>query len=203
MYPETDVPSVEITKEKIERIKTILPELPETKAERLAKQYRIHRKLIDQIIASDYADLFEEIASTVKVPASVVTVTLTETLTSLRREGVDIGTIEDRHFRELFKLIDKGKTVKEAIPDILAWVSKHPEKSVEKAIETLGLRVLSPEEIGQIVSKKIEENIALVKELGMRSFKKLMGIIMEEVRGRAEVKMVSEMLKRKIEETIA
>ncbi|MGC9346031.1 MAG: Glu-tRNA(Gln) amidotransferase subunit GatE, partial [Candidatus Bathyarchaeales archaeon] len=45
MYPETDIPPIQITEDYIRRISSQLPELPEQKFERLMKEYGLNRKL--------------------------------------------------------------------------------------------------------------------------------------------------------------
>jgi len=66
MYPETDVPPIKISKDHIEELRAKLPEMPEQKLQRLMKEYGINRKLANQLLNSDYCDLFEEIVKETK-----------------------------------------------------------------------------------------------------------------------------------------
>ena len=90
MYPETDIPPIQVTEERLERIGSHLPELPEQKLERVAKTYELNQKLAKQILDSEYGDLFETIATEGGVSPTMVAVFLTETMKALRREGVDV-----------------------------------------------------------------------------------------------------------------
>ncbi|KPV65573.1 MAG: Glutamyl-tRNA(Gln) amidotransferase subunit E [Candidatus Bathyarchaeota archaeon BA1] len=202
MYPETDVPPIQLTREYIEELRVRLPELPEQKMGRLMRQYGLNLKLAEQILDSEYADLFEEIAQSTKVSPTVITVALTETLKALRRDGVDVEKIVDDQIRELFRLIDSEETAKEAIPDIIVWLSKHEGARVKDAIESLGLGVISKRELEIMIDDLMKENRSVIQERGRGAFGLLMGMIMKRVRGRVKAELVSEILKRKLEKCI-
>ncbi|MEM2119371.1 MAG: Glu-tRNA(Gln) amidotransferase subunit GatE, partial [Candidatus Bathyarchaeia archaeon] len=55
MYPETDIPPVQVTKEMLEDVKSRLPELPEQKLNRIMKEYGLNQKLAKQLLDSEYA----------------------------------------------------------------------------------------------------------------------------------------------------
>ena len=119
MYPETDVPPIQLTKEYLDELAGRLPELPEQLMKRLMTKYKLNRKLAKQILDSEYLELFESLAGETKVSLTVIAVAFTETLKALERDGVNVAAVTDEQFREMFKLIGSGKTVKESIPEIL------------------------------------------------------------------------------------
>ncbi len=202
MYPETDIPPIQLTQEDIERLMTRLPELPEQKLNRLMREFQVNRKLASQVMNSEYANLFEKIAGETKVSATVIAVALTETMKALRREGIATESVADEQVEEIFHLISSGKTTKEAIPEIITWLSKHEEKTAIEALEDLGLGVLTERELDTIVNDAIEQNQNLVQEKGADAFGPLMGIIMKKARGRAKAQSISGILKRKLESLI-
>ena len=202
MYPETDVVSIPITEERLRRLRENLPEMPEEKLRRFMEEYKLNEKLARQIIDSEYTALFEEIARSLKVSPTLIAVTLTETLKSLSREGVRVDLIGDDALREIFKLIEEGAMMKEAIPDVLTWLAEHPDSTAREALRELGLELLSREELEAIIKAKIEENIKLLKERGPRAFGPLMGRVMSEVRGRANPAEVQEILRTLISERL-
>jgi glutamyl-tRNA(Gln) amidotransferase subunit E len=63
------------------------------------------------------------------------------------------------------------------------------------------LRMLTREELEKVIDSAIECNRSLVEERGANAFGPLIGIVMKEVRGKAEASLVSELVKRKLEET--
>jgi glutamyl-tRNA(Gln) amidotransferase subunit E len=200
MYPETDVPPIRLTEQYLDELRSRLPELPEQKMRRLMKEYRLNTKLARQILDSEYADLFEKLAKETGVSPTVIAVTFTETLKALRREGIEVEKVSDEQFRDLFNLMDSGKTTKEAIPEIITWLSKHEGAKAKEAIESLGLAMISREELEVMVNDLIKRNENLVKTKGKDAFGPLMGMIMKKVRGRVKAELVSEILKRRLEE---
>jgi len=200
MYPETDVPQIQPTKDYLDELRSRLPELPEQKMGRLMKEYGLNRKLARQILDSEYADLFEAIAKETGVSPTVIAVALTETLKALRREGVEVEKVGDEQFMELFGLIGSGKTTKEAIPEIITWLSKHEGATAKEAVESLGLAMISRRELEAMIDDLIKRNESLVKERGTDAFGPLMGMIMKNVRGRVKAELVSELLKRRLKE---
>lgn len=202
MYPETDVPPIQLSEEYVEKLRTCLPELPEQKVRRLTKEYGLNPKLVKQIFNSEYVDLFERVAKETKVSPTIIAVALTETMKALRREGIEVERVTDEQLRKLFGLIDAGETAKEAIPDIITWLSKHEGATVKEAVESLGLAMISQEELERMVDDLMRENKSLIEEKKEGAFGPLMGMVMKKVRGRAKAELVSEILKRKLKNFI-
>ncbi len=199
MYPETDVKPIQVSEEYLNALRSRLPELPERRLKRLMKEYKLNEKLARQVLNSDYALLFEEIARESGVSPTTVAAVLTETMKALKRDGVEVDKIRDEHVKELFSFVGAGETAKEAIPDILTWLSKHEGATMEAAIESLGLTMLSEAEIAKIIGNLLLENEQLVKERGKAAFGMLMGLVMRKVRGRAKAELVNKVLRRKLE----
>ena len=129
-------------------------------------------------------------------------VALTETLKALRRDGVPVENVGDEQLRELFGVLSSGETTKEAIPDILTWLSRHEGATVREAVEGLGLTMLSEKDLSSIIDDLVRENRILVESRGMGAFGVLMGMVMERVRGRAKAESVSETLKKRLAELV-
>ena len=203
MYPETDVPPIQVKAEYLAELRSQLPELPEQKMKRLMKDYGLNEKLAKQVLDSEYGPLFEVIVSESRVSATTVAATLTEELKALKREGVVVESVSDGQLRELFKLIGAGGLAKEAIPDVIGWLAKNEDATVSAAVEKLGLGTLSSEELEKIIDEVVENNQKLVKERGAGAFGALMGIVMGKVRGKAKAEVVSELLKKKLKQRVS
>lgn len=185
MYPETDHPPIRISEKYLETLKKKLPESLNEKKKRLEKI--ISKELASQIIRSKYLHLFEKIikksknSEFIKVVASI----LTSTLKEMKREGFETEKLKDEDFLIIFGALKKDKISKKTIPDILKLVLKGEKvKSAIKKHEKIGR-----EELRKIV-KRIYENNKNVP------FSKLIGLVMKEVRGKAEGKEVIEELKK-------
>jgi glutamyl-tRNA(Gln) amidotransferase subunit E len=189
MYPETDVPPVKITPQRIERIRSNLPRMQEELTKELTTRYRIGPKLAEQLVNSDYSSIFEEIVASTKIAAPTYVATiLTESLKSLEREKVPVANLTEKQVKGTFDLVEKGKTAKESVPDILKWLAFHPESEPHSAVQELKLGMLSRTELEGIIRKLVSENKPA--PIG-----KLTNLVMGEVRGRADPKLVIELLK--------
>jgi len=202
MYPETDVPPIQLSEDYVEKLRACLPELPEQKMRRLTKEYGLNLKLVRQILNSEYTDLFEALAQETKVSPTVIAVALTETMKALRRDGIEVEKVSDAQLKELFHLVDARETAKEAIPDIITWLSKHENATAKEAVKSLGLTMISQEELEKMIDDLIRENRSLIEKRKEGAFGPLMGMVMKRTRGRVKAESVSETLKRKLKDLV-
>jgi len=200
MYPETDIPPIKITEDYVKEVSSRLPELPEKKLEYLMREFKLNQKLAKQILDSEHSELFEVIVKESGVSPTTVAAFLTETLRALKRDGVQVEKVSEKQVREVFKLVGSGELAKEAIPDVIGWLSRHEGKNIQEAISSLSLKVLSKEEVKKIVDRVVEDNRKLIEERGAEAFGPLMSMVMKEVRGRANVALVSELIKKRLEQ---
>jgi glutamyl-tRNA(Gln) amidotransferase subunit E len=198
MYPETDIPPIHVTEELINSIRQRLPELPEQRLERLMREYSLNQKLAKQIMELEYTELFETIAKESKVTPTTIAVFLTETMKALKRDGIPVEKVSEARIREVFKALGAEEITKEALPDIVAWLSKNEEKTVMEAVESLGLKTLTKEELGKIIDGIIAKNKDLIEKIGAKAFGTVMGMVMKEVRGRANAETVSELIRQRL-----
>lgn len=201
MYPETDVPPVQITPETMLSVKGRLPRMPEEIAKEIGSRYDLSPKLAGQVVNSEYLETFEQIVPTAKdVAPSFVATILTESLRSLARDQVPVQNIEEPHLMEVFRLVAEGQTAKESVLEILKWLATHPTEKVETALDQLNLRMLPKTELSAVITKVIDSNRSLVIENGTKVLGKIMSLVMAEVRGRADPKLVSELLRSRLEQ---
>ncbi len=200
MYPETDVPPVRVTEDRLRRIRERLPEKPDVKVARLAREYGIHEQQALQLVQEGTDDAFELVAREFGEPKLVATVLL-YTLPELRREGLDTEAVPEDNLRELFSLLKAGRFAKEAIPDLLREMARRGVRASE-ALGSLGIRELNVSDVERIVNEVLGESGDLVASRGLAAESGLMGRIMERVRGRADGKLVSQILRKKLEERL-
>jgi glutamyl-tRNA(Gln) amidotransferase subunit E len=197
MYPETDVPPVEITQERVSGIK--LPELIEERKARYMKQFRLNDELAGQIARSGNFVIFESIMRQVpEVNANMVVRTFETVLYELEKEGANVNNIQEAHLLELFRLHAGGKIPNEAVGFVLKLIAGKPELTVDKAVQTLGIGVVESEELESAIDKIIESRMDFIKEKGMNSVGPLMGVVMKELRGKVSGKEISWLLKERL-----
>ena len=198
MYPETDVPPLIVTNQKLSKLRAALPPMPEKLTVELIERYKINRKLSEQLIDSDYLKLFEVISKETTIPASFIANILTEVIKSLSREGIQVENIDDDKIIEVFQAVDSNLTAKEAVLDLLKWLAENPEGNVNKAIDQLGLKMIGESELRDRISSIIDKNKNLLEEDPKSATGKLMKIIMADVRGKVEAKKVFQLINEEI-----
>jgi glutamyl-tRNA(Gln) amidotransferase subunit E len=196
MYPETDVPSVDVTHSYLEKLKTELPEtLPEKKA-RLMKEYGLNEELAGGIAYSTMGREFEDVVKAHGNP-TLVARTMLGTATELRREGVPVENLAGESYKQLFKCVAEGKVAKEAIPKILAEMARG--ESIDDAVKKLGLGGMGEDEVRKAIREVVTSKKDFVREKGEASQSGLMGLAMSKLRGKADGKMISRILKEEIQ----
>ncbi|ASJ03228.1 glutamyl-tRNA amidotransferase [Thermococcus profundus] len=198
MYPETDIPSIFLPPEEKERIKANLPELPQERVERYVKEYKIDRSLAETLVNDERDELFEELIQRGVKPSLAASI-LVVVLKGLKKE-VPIENVTDEHIREAFELYLEGKIAKEAFEEIFKELALHPEKTAKGVAEEKGLTLLSEEEVERIIDEVVQANIDVIKAKGMGAMGMIMGRAMAKLRGRADGKLVSSLVRKKIQE---
>jgi glutamyl-tRNA(Gln) amidotransferase subunit E len=195
MYPETDIPPIPLDHKRLEQIRRNLPELIEEKIARFRKEFKLQEELSRQVIQSGMADLFEK-GARMLLDSVLVASTLTSTLIYLRREGIPVEKLEDRHFLEIFKVLHNKKFSKEKIPDVLRIQAENPSLGIYEVLEKAGAEAVTMEHLRHIVRDVVSTNQQALTLPNPE--KALMGLVMEKVRGKISGKLVAEVLKEEI-----
>ncbi len=192
MYPETDIPPVPVKQEYLEALSKKLPPTLEETAKGLARKYSLSKQLVELLIDQEREELFTYIVELTKLPSTVVAATLTETITSLSREGYPVQNLTDERLVEVFRAMAEGRFSKEALPDLLGWLSKHPTLSVGEAVKELGLEAEPREKIEEEVQSIVSSHLDELDD--PRLVNKLMGDLMKRYRGKIDGKLLHSML---------
>ena len=188
MYPETDLETFVVTKEFLGKIK--IPETWEHKTKKLSKV--LPKDMAEQIIKSDYFNLFEKLSK--KADPVLVAGTFTSIIKDLKRKGINTNYLSDSNFEDLFSFIKDKKISKEAIPDVLEIVctKKIP---VKDALEKTGLESIDEGKLREIIRVIFKKNPNLVKD---KRTSALMGEVMKQTRGKIDGKTVHRVLNEEI-----
>lgn len=201
MYPETDVPSVPVTREYLEQIKQDMPELLGEKKDRFKKQYGLNEELAQAMAFSEDNAFFEELVVAYGNP-TLIARTLHGTMTELRRDGVPVDGIAESRLRDVFRMVNEGKIAKEAIPAVLKESALQPKKGIDEVIGGLGLGGVGEDEVRRIIGEIVREKRDFVREKGEAAQSGLMGLAMSRLRGKADGKLISKILKEKVQEEL-
>ncbi len=196
MYPETDIPPVEVSEERIEEIDSSLPETLEEREEKYSKE--IGEQLSSQIVYSDKLSLFEEFKD--KTDSKVVANLFTNTLARLDSEGFETDRLEEKHYRAVFSYLEEGKLAKGDIENVLKALTESPQSSPEKVIKEAVDDKDSEEDIREEVKQVLEEKSEMVESQGMHAQGALMGLVMQRVE--ADGGTVSQILTEELEKAV-
>ncbi|MDK2781477.1 MAG: glutamyl-tRNA(Gln) amidotransferase subunit [Archaeoglobi archaeon] len=192
MYPETDVPPVEITEEMLQKIG--IPELISEARERFIREYGLNEEMARKIANSDNRFLFERIVKELGVSPQIVVRVLEEIIPQIRREGAKTENLKEEHFMSFFMALREGKFAKEASDEILKFWCEAPEKKIDEILEMMGISGTGVGELRDFIRELLRKKADLIKERGERAFSPLMGEVMKRFRGRVDGKLVSEIL---------
>ncbi|MDD1678275.1 MAG: Glu-tRNA(Gln) amidotransferase subunit GatE [Methanomicrobiales archaeon] len=194
MYPETDV--LPITIEEQNWVAIELPELLSERAARYTRELGLDSVLARQAAYSDRLGVFEQ-AVALGVKPTLAARTITGTMREARREGVPVEQVEDASLLALLQSVEAGTIAKEAIPELIRLVATgHP---VEEAIRGYAASSFSVTDVEAMADRIIRNRAEFVRERGKGALGPLMGVLMEEVRGRVDGKVVSEVLRKALD----
>lgn len=192
MYPETDIPSIVIEKERVEKIRAMLPERPDMVLKKLKEKYKLSEQLADKLVISEYRELFQEICDSIKVEPTTVAITLEETLANLRRKGV--AELSKKHYLELFKALELKKISREAIPNVLEAWAKQSNEPLADVLKKEKFEAVSEQEIEKLVRE-------LAKKAGadkQRAFNVVMGEVMKRYRGKISGSTIASIVRKEL-----
>jgi len=235
-FPEPDLPPIEISKiipsdlEKIEKnniylcdIQKNMPELPQAKRERFAKEYRLPVEQIEIFVQNkDLGEYFEKVASELKEWVAIVEqkenlpkpeslklyklaanylITELQKITKGSRSSIDIEKITPENFAELIKMIHRNEINSSAAQTILK-IMYETGKDPSDIAQEQGLTQLSDAtELESIIDKLIGLNqkvVADYKKGQENALQYLIGQVMKETKGKANPKIAQEILYKKL-----
>ncbi len=202
MYPETDIEPIPISKHTLDMLKNKIPKSWEEIVTTLSNRYNINRTLAEQIFDSQYLEVFEEIANSTKILPTLIVSKLTEDIVSLQRQHLDTKILSKDIILDIFKRLDTGLIAKESITLIFEKLLKKECRTVNEAIEELGIKPMKEQELHMIVDKILQENKSIINSKGMASAGLLMGRCMSILRGRADGRTVNLLLNQKLEQLL-
>ena len=204
MYPETDIPPVEITDTILAEANKLKPVHPLVKLRELKTKYGLSEQLAQQLLRCVHLDFYEHLVEKYgdKVTPTYIASIFVNILRNLEREGVPIENLSEKHIEDVVRALAEHKVVKDIVPQILEFLAKNPAKNVEEAIKTLGVGTVSLKEVEKLVEEAVEALREEIMKRGMASLSKIMGRVMPMLRGKIEGRIVAEIAKKKISEML-
>jgi aspartyl-tRNA(Asn)/glutamyl-tRNA(Gln) amidotransferase subunit B len=211
-FPEPDLPPLIIDDEWLQSIKESLPELPDQVKERFVSEFEITPYDASILVRDrNLAEFFEKAARSYKGEAKrVANLIISDYLGILNEEklSIDESPVKPEDIAELLNLVDKGTiSLRVAKEDVLPEMVKSG-KSPSAIVEEKGLVQISDESaLKEIIKKVVSNNEKAVKQYRegnekqkQKAVKFLIGQVMKETRGKANPKLLNELIPQVLEE---
>ena len=206
-FPDPDLLPVEISQEKIDKIKLTLPELPDDKKDRYKNNYGLKEDDAEILsLNSNLSTFFDEsIKGSDSDPQLVANFILSELVGLCNKHNVDISvaTIKPSHISQLMNYIVQGKISSKQAKDILneLWTGK---LDIDEIIRSKNIEQVSDTGILMKEAQKILEKHPKEVQDYKNGKDKLMGFfvgqIMKEMKGKANPKVLNEILNKLLKE---
>ena len=206
-FPDPDLLPVEISQEKIDKIKLTLPELPDDKKDRYKNNYGLKEDDAEILsLNSNLSTFFDEsIKESDSNPQLVANFILSELVGLCNKHNVDISvaTIKPSHISQLMNYIAQGKISSKQAKDILneLWTGK---LDIDEIIRSKNIEQVSDTGILMKEAQKILEKHPKEVQDYKNGKDKLMGFfvgqIMKEMKGKANPKVLNEILNKLLKE---
>lgn len=203
-FPEPDLQPLVVSTEFIEQVRREMPELPDAMRDRFMEVYGLSFADASQIVSDKHlAEYFETTARFTANPRSSANWILGELTRELNNSGKPISesllTAED--LAELIKTVEAGKInnnqAKEVLAEMFATGKSAPEVIADKGFE----QVSDADAIGKIVDEVIaasQANVEAYRAGNEKLFGFFVGQVMKASQGKANPKVVNEILKAKL-----
>ncbi|MFN2493179.1 MAG: Asp-tRNA(Asn)/Glu-tRNA(Gln) amidotransferase subunit GatB [Pyrinomonadaceae bacterium] len=203
-FPEPDLPPLIVSDEFVERVRSAMPELPETRRRRFMQEYGLSFSDASQLTSErSLADYYEKVAQVSGNARSAANWVRSEFLRELENVGVPAGSapVSATNLGELVRLIDEEKVSGKQGKDVLIEMFAS-RKSAVAIIEEQGLVQLSDsDEIDALIDQVIAVNQQQLEtyRAGKETlFGFFVGQVMKASQGKANPKIVNERLREKL-----
>tara|TARA_B100000683_G_scaffold267454_1_gene301153 strand:- start:366 stop:1832 length:1467 start_codon:yes stop_codon:yes gene_type:complete len=202
-FPDPDLLPLELNDNYIDQIKKDIPELPDEKKKRFIEKFKLSpyeaNILVSDIEISKY---FEEVSknSDVKLATNWIT---GELFALLNEKNIEIteSPISSKNLSKLINLIKDG-TISGKIAKSVFEIMRDGDKDPIIIVEEKGLKQQSdPKELENLINKVITENpknVEAYKSGKDKLFGFFVGQVMKNSNGKANPKLVNEILKKKL-----
>jgi aspartyl-tRNA(Asn)/glutamyl-tRNA(Gln) amidotransferase subunit B len=203
-FPEPDLPSIVITDQYIDDIRRHLPELPRAKKERYIKDLGLPEYDAEVLTSErEIAEYFEKALEISKDAKKTSNWVKDEVLGIVNKENITIDkfSVGPDRIGKLVALIASGeitgKIAKTIFEDMLT-----SDATPEAIVEAKGLKVVRDDKaIEEIVNRVLatqQESVDAWKNGKDRALGAIVGAVMKETKGKADPKLVNEMILAKL-----
>ena len=203
-FPEPDLQPLVVSPEFIAQIKVEMPELPDAMRDRLMESYELSYNDASQLVSDkDLAAFYEKAAKASGNPRVAANFILSELTRELNNAGktANDSPVSADNFAELIKTLDAGKInnnqAKEVLTEMFANGKSAAEVIAEKGFEQISDGSAIEKIVDEIIEKN-ENQVAAYRGGNEKLFGFFVGQTMKASGGKANPKVVNEILKVKL-----
>ena len=203
-FPEPDLPPVIVDAARIDAVRATMPELPAARRTRFVAHYRIPEYDAGVLTQSSaLADYFEAAASASGNPKAASNWVMGELLRTMKERDATIAEVPltPQALAGLIALVDKGTISSSVAKDVFAKMYESG-RAAEEIVAAEGLAQIGDESallaaVHDVIAKHAE-TVAQYRAGKMQTFGFLVGQVMKGTKGRANPKLVNDILKREL-----
>ncbi len=203
MYPDTDLPPIALTQERIGRIRDTMPP-PFWDRERRYHGLGLPEDVITPLCRSRRAPLFDRVVGDMKVDARFAAVVLFQRFKAYEREGLSPDRLSDDEIAEVFHAYASGKLAREGVVEVLERMLKDEaveftgSRSAAALAALTGERLATEAEVGGRIDELIASTEGNRYADSAAKHRHLMGLAMREFIGRYPGAGVSQLLAKRL-----
>lgn len=203
-FPEPDLVPFTVSDEYIENIRKSLPELPDARKERYMKEFGLSSE--DAVFMTNdkaTADYFEAAVEAGADPKACVNWLMGEFASQLSTDGIEIAKapVSAENLAALLKLISKGTISGKIAKKVFATMWKEGGNP-EEIVKAQGLvQISDTAELSKLVDEVVGKNPKAVEDFKAGKKKAvgaLVGQIMKATKGKANPRVINELLNKKL-----
>jgi len=203
-FPDPDLVPLRIEGKWVEEIRKSLPELPDEKKERFVRQYQIPEYDAEILTsAKPLSGYYEETVKLFNEPKIVSNWMMGDLLRELKRDEKEIDQcpVTPQHLARMLSMIQEGTISGKIAKDVFEEMYRTGERP-EKIVRDKGwVQILDQREIEQAIEKAMEANpkqVADYRKGKEKIFGFFVGEVMKQTQGKANPKLVNELLRKKL-----
>jgi aspartyl-tRNA(Asn)/glutamyl-tRNA(Gln) amidotransferase subunit B len=203
-FPEPDLQPLIVSQEFIAKIKAEMPELPDAMRDRFMNEYSLSFHDASQLVSEkDLAEFYEATAKASNNPRVSANFILSELIRELNNAGKTAAEspISAENLAELIKTLDAGKINNNQAKEVLVEMF-NSGKTADVVIREKGFEQISDSSAIEIIVDEIieknENQVTAYRSGNEKLFGFFVGQVMKASQGKANPKVVNEILKNKL-----
>jgi glutamyl-tRNA(Gln) amidotransferase subunit E len=202
MYPDTDLPPVAVSPDRVEKARARLPEPPWEREVRYGS-LNLPPDVVRVLVVSPRYRLFDRLTGELGIDPVFAGVAVVRVWKALLREGLPVGGLSDEEVFAVFKAYRDGRFAKEGLAEVLRETARRKNAAtagagIDEVLDVLGYTPADEDTVRVLAGESIRQTDiqALYNPGSVHRY--LMGHLMEQLRGRTDGSVVAAVLEEEL-----